>query len=224
MELAFNTTPGFVNLTVEGFWKGSVGVNFTSNYKDANIRDVFTSLVGKLPSWYDDTELNKSINNVVRKMCEEEDSCPKSYHCSVEKSQQQFEPICEYVCLQSECQNNGYCVVNIDNQPKCRCFETDDYIYTGENCEIKTEKLTMSKDKIIGIAVGVGGGVILLLLIIVVIICIRQRQQRRSKGKRIVDNASEQSFQSFKGSEDGIHQPTSSPRPGVAPENSHSLY
>ncbi|BFZ15672.1 hypothetical protein BsWGS_18711 [Bradybaena similaris] len=226
---AFNHS-GFQNITVTGFWRGSVGVNFTSYYKDTNVSDLFNILLKRVSSNVGSTELNyaflqqslnDSIHNELKDICEQSGRCLRDYYCSVNDG---LQPTCQHVCFQHACQNNGYCVAGKQSQPVCKCPEDDDFVYSGDNCEMKIEKMSMSKDKIIGIAAGVGGGVILLLIIAIVVISVRQRRMGRPKDDNILDNASEQSFQSFKGSEDATHQPVSNIGHGAADGNIQSLY
>ena len=58
-----------------------------------------------------------------------------------------------------------------------RCHQDDNYVYSGEHCDIKTEKLGLEKNYIIAIAVGSGGIVILIFLIIITVLLWKRKKE-----------------------------------------------
>lgn len=64
-----------------------------------------------------------------------------------------------------------------------RCPTDEQYVYGGEKCEEKAEKLKMSSDKIIAIAAGLGGGLVFVLTVALVVTCFRRR--RRGHGHKL---------------------------------------
>lgn len=59
----------------------------------------------------------------------------------------------------------------------CRCKSSDHFVYSGDTCNVKTEKLKLESKYIIAITCGSAG----LLIIICIIMCIACRRCRRKE-------------------------------------------
>ena len=64
----------------------------------------------------------------------------------------------------------------------CRCKSSDDFVYSGDTCSVKTEKLKLESEYIIAITCSSAG----LLILICIIVCITCRRCRR-KAKHDTD-------------------------------------
>jgi len=60
-----------------------------------------------------------------------------------------------------------------------RCVEDGSYAYSGQTCEVRTEKLTLESGAIIGIAVGSGGFIFAVLVCVIVCLVIRNRKIKK---------------------------------------------
>lgn len=56
-----------------------------------------------------------------------------------------------------------------------------DYVYSGENCETKVEKLALSSTNIIAIAAGTGSAVVVVLVIIIIILVVKFRKAKKER-------------------------------------------
>ena len=62
-----------------------------------------------------------------------------------------------------------------------RCHDEDNYAYTGDTCEIKTEKLELESHYIVAIAAG-SGGILVLIILILIGVLLWKRNERADKG------------------------------------------
>ena len=65
----------------------------------------------------------------------------------------------------------------------CRCPLDDNYVYGGEYCEQKAEKLALSSTTIIAIACGTGGGLVVILVIALFVTCLRRHPTAGGKDR-----------------------------------------
>ena len=72
-------------------------------------------------------------------------------------------------------------------RPYCRsrCPADDHYVYGGDRCEQRAEKLDLSSNTIIAIAAGTGGGLVFILSVALAVTCFRRR--RRSEKEKLHD-------------------------------------
>ena len=62
-----------------------------------------------------------------------------------------------------------------------RCHDDDNYAYTGDRCDIKTEKLDLESHYIVAIAAG-SGGILVLIILILVGVLLWRKNKRGDKG------------------------------------------
>lgn len=68
-----------------------------------------------------------------------------------------------------------FCHFN-DNFHCCRCKEDDHFVYSGERCDITTEKLALESKYIIAIVCGIVA-VFIVIFIVVCVACKRRRKE-----------------------------------------------
>ena len=73
--------------------------------------------------------------------------------------------------------------LHVNIRMTCRCPPDNNYVYGGEYCEQKAEKLTLSSTTIIAIACGTGGGLVVILVIALFVSCLRRRPGAGGKHK-----------------------------------------
>ena len=77
--------------------------------------------------------------------------------------------------------------------PSCpsRCPADDHYVYGGDLCEQRAEKLDLSSNTIIAIAAGGGGGLVFILSVALAVTCFRRRRRSGKDKLRDGDQRSE---------------------------------
>ncbi|CAL1539319.1 unnamed protein product [Lymnaea stagnalis] len=216
-QVYHDVEPRFQDITIKGFRKGSLIVDYTATFKYdpqqkydylhtklGSIFDGLKSLPGVDNDTLDEVFENNTSASLGDRICDIME-CPSGYSCQYNDNAILQ---CVHKCHVSppKCLNDGNCVLDINFEPVCRCPTTGGFTYGGEKCEHKAEMLDMSKDNIIAIAAGAGGGVILIFLIIIMVLCCTRSSKAEKKDDKVKDDASEQSFKSMKDSEDGLHQ------------------
>ncbi|KAH3754544.1 hypothetical protein DPMN_189220 [Dreissena polymorpha] len=95
-----------------------------------------------------------------------------SYTCKLSDA----EITCTHKCRNYTSWCNGECYFDdLQKKTMCRCTGDGGRYYAGEDCSVKTYKLAISPEAVIGISAGLGGALLLVILIIVL------RMTRNSK-------------------------------------------
>ncbi|XP_046546250.1 uncharacterized protein LOC124256318 [Haliotis rubra] len=159
----YTRIPGFLYLVVTGFTNGTVighyQVNIRANEPADDVLDAF------------------NVQETIGDKCQATGICQRGFNCSGGKSEQ---VTCLSTCPGDACQH-GQCHINSDGDHVCKCDISEDFVYSGEKCDIKTEKLSMEIGAIAGIAGGLGGGIILLLVVALLLTCCSRRKNKNRK-------------------------------------------
>ncbi|XP_071103415.1 interphotoreceptor matrix proteoglycan 2-like [Haliotis cracherodii] len=187
----YSNIPGFLYVEITGFSNGSVigeyQVNIRANVPADDVQDAFNGtfltemnnlniLTFPVEPFTDSNDLSQ-IGETIRDKCQAVGICLNGFTCSGGTSQQ---VTCRSTCTGDDCLN-GQCHVTSGGDRVCTCDISEDFIYSGDNCDIKTEKLSMEIGAIAGMAGGLGGGIILLLVIALVLACCSIRKNKNSK-------------------------------------------
>ncbi|KAK7112003.1 hypothetical protein V1264_011525 [Littorina saxatilis] len=195
---AYNDTVGFQSVSIKRFWKGSLGVDFTIKYNYSAVRNTdklqeqlnstVREKLSELPR-VDKAHLNKTLSENIAKVtstlrqveqnpCSSEaSSCSSNHECRVKADKKHV--LCISPCTNYGC-GGGTCFLDSGGQPKCRCPKGDTFVYVGEHCDERAEKLPLTSRTIIAIAVGVGALVVSLSLALFVV-CFRRLRRTQSK-------------------------------------------
>ncbi|XP_071150415.1 uncharacterized protein [Mytilus edulis] len=92
-----------------------------------------------------------------------------------------FKCVSECRDFQTKCKNKGRCVLNIDGNPECRCREDADFVFTGQYCDIKIEKLALESKYIIAIATSIGSILSAVIITTCLLYHIKIRKVKRTK-------------------------------------------
>ncbi|XP_070182725.1 mucin-17-like, partial [Littorina saxatilis] len=229
---AFSSTIGFQFITVDRFWPGSTGVDYAANYNYSAVtnrtelhRQHSTNVsenLNDLPD-VDSQYLNATFNGdseraaFTLKLTADNLCAAKPckahpfYNCSVD----QGIVLCISPCFGYACGAYGAtCFLDSVGSPKCRCPADDQYVYGGERCDQRAEKLDLSSDTVIAIASGLGGGLVLVVIVVLAVTCFRRHRRREGRKLQAQDSESFRSITGMNrvaGSVDGIEH---GPSPG----------
>ncbi|CAC5416035.1 MEP1B [Mytilus coruscus] len=78
-------------------------------------------------------------------------------------------------CFGFKCENDGQCIIDKNGEALCRCTQIGDFVVSGLNCDIQTEKLALESKFIIAITSTVG----IILNIVIMITCFLYYLKRR---------------------------------------------
>ncbi|KAK6165832.1 hypothetical protein SNE40_022669 [Patella caerulea] len=188
---AFNGTPGFQKIEVKRFKKGSIICDYNAVFnlletnentiKEINITVVERINNNALLGPVDKDYTKQSIENFIRSGDVRRfvnpciGACPTGKTCS-RTSKALY---CKDSCGGFNCGAFGQCVLYI-GQPKCRCDETSDVVYSGEKCDEEIEKLLLPTNYIIIISCSIFGIIIIITIIIVIVIKKRKHPQKKN--------------------------------------------
>ncbi|XP_067687072.1 uncharacterized protein [Haliotis asinina] len=187
----YTRIPGFLYLAITDFTNGSVighyQVNIQANEPTDDVLGAFTgtflSEMNSLTIFNTTAEPFTKTNNMsqiletIGDKCQATGICPIGFTCSGAKS---GEVTCLSTCTGDTCQY-GRCHIGSDGYRICKCDVSEDFVYSGDKCDIKTEKLSMEIGAIAGIAGGLGGGIILLLVVALVLTCCSRRKNKTKR-------------------------------------------
>ncbi|KAL5005576.1 hypothetical protein ScPMuIL_016734 [Solemya velum] len=193
-------TPGFLNVTITGFRRGSVVVDYTVFLKaDVNHTELEASLNAATTNIMRDGVGKHKISQhylqtyealLLAGLKKVTDSCEamkgelcyptfKVVNCTTDGGT--LNVSCESVC-HGMCGKHGECTTDSSDKPKCRCFADEKYTYSGDLCDIISEKLALESKYIIAIAAGCGGAVLLVLIIVTAMFLRKNKTSEEKSG------------------------------------------
>ncbi|XP_046574314.1 mucin-3B-like [Haliotis rubra] len=183
--------PGCMYVEIAGFRNGSIICDYRcfvratdsrhdiKSFFEKNVSATFDNMTfngkhlkKKFLKSNDVTEALKMMDN----MCNAIGVCAPGLQCSGGSSPQTIR--CQSPCTKDYC-TNGRCFVDSNNEPKCSCYNSTTFVYSGDRCQMKSEQFAMSKHDIIAVAAGVASALLLLLAIALVCICLAWRKRRK---------------------------------------------
>ncbi|XP_055959240.1 interphotoreceptor matrix proteoglycan 2 [Patella vulgata] len=224
---AFKGTDGFKEIEVLGFKNGSIICDYNAVFdlletNENTTKQINTTVVERinniitLPAPVDKNYTKRQMDDFTNSgeaarftdPCI--DACPTGSTCSRTSNNGL---ICRDSCDGFNCGKSGTCVLHL-GQPKCRCDETSDVIYSGEKCDEEIEKLLLSTNYIIIISCSIFGVTIMITIIIVIVIKRRARLRTKHYEESDQSNLSFESISSYKPTlgEENINESTTDGR------------
>ncbi|KAL3877082.1 hypothetical protein ACJMK2_034837 [Sinanodonta woodiana] len=193
----FKTIEGFKSIDILGFSKGSVRVNYAVNVFGtvdvAKVTDeISSSIVSSLTSiagvpinttYTHDSMKQKLEIMKTRDKCSLASTslCPFGYYCKPAIGSTSV-ILCIDRCNSSVCQNNGECYIgHHSDDAQCRCGFSENVVYSGQRCEIKTEVVTVQERNLYLIIAGAIIGGILVVFISMVYVINRKRNHLKKR-------------------------------------------
>ncbi|XP_076087843.1 uncharacterized protein LOC143058255 [Mytilus galloprovincialis] len=97
--------------------------------------------------------------------------------------------MCQSRCFNITCYNKGFCILDISGNPVCQCKRDGKYVFAGDFCGTKGERLLLASEYIIAAACG-SGGIIIIVAIVICFICKgRTPKDKNEKDYYIADQA-----------------------------------
>ncbi|KAL3855293.1 hypothetical protein ACJMK2_014509 [Sinanodonta woodiana] len=109
----------------------------------------------------------------------------------------EHQAICQDNCYSNphQCSNGGECYVDYKYKNlKCRCKDTNEYVYSGDKCEIgirKVQAMSLSTNDYVIIAGSTAGVVVFILLFVSLIKCLRKKHTKNKEDNDLNDGISD---------------------------------
>ncbi|XP_053385640.1 uncharacterized protein LOC128550481 [Mercenaria mercenaria] len=207
LTACYNSTPGFMSVTVIRFRKGSIIVDYDVRIRNPqsveaavnHINQNISAIIKQADEEIKEFEINRDqTNNLMtanismigetgeQAICQSfSDVCRFGYNCTFNTVGDRVEASCQSKCSQqsSFCGIHGQCYIDHRSEAlKCRCDEEENYVYIGERCGNRMELVKLKKKYIILIASGSGG--LFIIALIVVIICLLKRRKSHDQERK----------------------------------------
>ncbi|KAL3877084.1 hypothetical protein ACJMK2_034839 [Sinanodonta woodiana] len=197
----FKTVTGFKSIDILRFRPGSVYVDYLVNVFgtadvatvtdeiSSNIVRSLTSIAGvPVNTAYTRESMIRRLDDMkTRDKCSLASTylCPFGYYCKPAILSTSI-ILCIDRCNSSVCQNNGECYIgHHSDDVQCRCGFSENVVYSGQRCEMKTGVVTVQERNLyLIIACAIVGGI---LLVSISTVCVINRKRNRLK-KRLTIN------------------------------------
>ncbi|CAL1525850.1 unnamed protein product [Lymnaea stagnalis] len=123
-----------------------------------------------------------TISEILNDSCRAVGICDPGYTCRADLKK------CVHKCVDYTCSQNAECFLNEYDLPQCRCKQSEKYVYSGPNCSIVQERLSLGSTEIIalGVSVGLAAIIVAVILTLTIIRCRRRRKQAADEQSNFV--------------------------------------